>query len=644
MAPHRFDSSSKPFVRTVVFFEAYLVTAQQIADERKHKVEGKEAAAFLSAIDEEQCITLGNLADAGEEALDLVRFLDDESFDTSALAPELHHFLQRVHLLFVQGECFTMASSFTRHIVNFLEQPRTIFCQGSAKTLGGPGKVSAAVLERCRRRMIAWVTLATTVLRAEFPSFEILQAFGCLSLGGSRRGRDDSPEWRREGLERLSKFCGVKFDDVIGEWEDHWPIADKYYKDGSLTTIEAWAKALDATQKDKRRREIHPAGSLREILYRFAAYGGSTSGVERLFATSCRAAGVFRADLSIELVNDELQLLADADPKLDEALAQGAREVWAQACGKPRDTGPTRMERLDAGKRRVSKTVGGKLMLAAYLKRRRQEVEELVASKRPRVSLKRDPEAQHVGENGWHEAQEKERRFQEAKRLTRYMEAMDQGYTLPREETSGAREALRIWRDFEHRQAQKYARERANRAAENVRVPVDLTVGKVFVSPGHDIGDPTAFRQALVKFKMQRVYDRLDAKVFVVPDVTQPGQRIHWIAMLSGGLVCTSRYLASGGHAGGSIAFKAAVRSKRSVWCSDAFVAAHGEIHRILTSCARSPISRWRWLPDKAAVLSLASRRAAVGHAGEVVAFVTAAEQRSEDTGGGHGLSFRTIV
>lgn len=416
MAPHRFDSSSKPFSRTVVFFEAYLVTVQQLCDERKHAVEGKQAAAFLSEIDEEQCITLGNLADAGEEALDLVRFLDDESFDTSALAPELHHFLQRVHLLFVEGACFTLASSFTRHIMNFLAQPRTIFFNGTAKTLGGPGRVSTAVLERCKRRMIAWVTLATTVLRAEFPSFELLQAFGCLSLGSSRRGRDDDDgplEWRREGLERLSKFCGVGFDDAIGEWEDHWPIAERFYKTGSMTTIEAWAKALNATQKDKRRRALHPAGSLREILYRFAAYGGSTSGVERLFATSCRAAGVFRADLSEALVNDELQLMADADGKLDDALAQGAREVWAKVCGKPRDTGSTRVERLDAGKKRGFKTIGGKLMLAGYIKRRRQDVNELVATKRPRVSLKQDPPAHQVGEDGWEVGHEKERHFQD---------------------------------------------------------------------------------------------------------------------------------------------------------------------------------------------------------------------------------------
>ena len=95
LAKHRFDSSSKPFCRAVVFFEALLATTQQVADERKGKQEGKEAIALLSTITEEECITLATLADAGEEAILLSRFLDDEEFDKSSLAPQLTDFLAR---------------------------------------------------------------------------------------------------------------------------------------------------------------------------------------------------------------------------------------------------------------------------------------------------------------------------------------------------------------------------------------------------------------------------------------------------------------------------------------------------------------------------------------------------------------------
>ena len=139
-AAHRFDSTAKPFSRAVVYLESYLATAQQVADERRGTTEGKAATAFLEGLDEEKCITLGNLADAGEETLALVRYLDVENFDKSKLAPEIHNFVSRIHELFCEKECITMATSFTRHVLNFLKKPRTIFTRDSVKVLGAtPG-------------------------------------------------------------------------------------------------------------------------------------------------------------------------------------------------------------------------------------------------------------------------------------------------------------------------------------------------------------------------------------------------------------------------------------------------------------------------------------------------------------------------
>ena len=136
-AAHRFDSTAKPFSRAVVYLESYLATAQQVADERRGTTEGKAATAFLEGLDEEKCITLGNLADAGEETLALVRYLDVENFDKSKLAPEIHNFVSRIHVLFCEKECITMETSFTRHVLNFLKKPRTIFTRDSVKVLGG---------------------------------------------------------------------------------------------------------------------------------------------------------------------------------------------------------------------------------------------------------------------------------------------------------------------------------------------------------------------------------------------------------------------------------------------------------------------------------------------------------------------------
>ena len=73
----------------------------------------------MQEIDEEELIMLGLLADSGEETIALTRFLDNEDFDKSALAPQLNDFLARTHLLFVDGDVLTMQSSFTAHVIDF---------------------------------------------------------------------------------------------------------------------------------------------------------------------------------------------------------------------------------------------------------------------------------------------------------------------------------------------------------------------------------------------------------------------------------------------------------------------------------------------------------------------------------------------
>ncbi len=635
LAKHRFDSSSKPFSRTVVFFEAYLLTVQQMADERKSAPEGKEAAAFLASLDEEQCIALGNLADAGQECLALVRFLDNEEFDKSALASELHRFLARVDVLFSKRECVTMKSSYTRAMLNFLQRPRQLFYKNSVKVLGGPGKVSADLLDRCMARMANWTRLAKCVLRAEFPNFELLQAFGILCLHGSktlRHADENAQERDAEQEEYLSRFCnllGLDKDELVCEMEDHKPIAQRLYATGGgMTTMGAWASAVAMTQRDARSRRGHPVAALREVLARFGAYGGSTSGVERLFASSHRAAGAFRADLSESLINDELQLLCDVDPKGDEELVRGARTVWIQVYGAARDT-RNRATRLDANKKRACTKIRGKLKLAGWVKRRREEVDGLVASKRPRVSLKADSAGEIVGRNLWSEKHQKEEHFQDSKRLTRFMEVLDQGYALATEDTPGAQEALKLWRDHEHQVATDYFKGKAKLHALRCAKDTDVASQKLFVTPGANVGDEQEFKRALGKQGLQRTHDRLAADLFLVPSIEAPGQRNLWCAILSGGMLCTLKYLMSSGHAGASLALKPAITSKRQVWCSADFVTKHPEVHNILCAKVRSPASRWKWITSKEELLRQGGKRSAAGHGGEVVAFVTAREQTS---------------
>ena len=66
---------------------------------------------------------------------------------------------------------------------------------------------------------------------------------------------------------------------------------------------------------------------------------------------------------------------------------------------------------------------------------------------------------------GWTRAHAKEQEFQQSKRLTRFMEAMEQGYPVPNEETAGNKEALGLWTEHQAEVARRYDREKASNEA-----------------------------------------------------------------------------------------------------------------------------------------------------------------------------------
>ena len=630
MAHHRWDSTSKPFCRVVVFLEAYLATCQQLCDQKKGSAEGKEANAFLQQISEEELVMLGLLADSGEETIALTRFLDNEDFDKSALAPQLNDFLSRIHLLFVDGDVLTMQSSFTAHVLEFLKQRRTLFLADGARSIGGPHAMTAAILTRCMEKMRCWVSLAHSVVRAEFPNFEILQAFAIFDLVGARHTAGDLRDYVEKlkvWIERFCKFLKLDYQELVVEFEQHQPIAKRIYDTGGGTVFQAWQSAITRTQADSKKRARYPVDNLRALLFRFGAYGGSTSGVERLFSASKGAAGIFRADLSHQHINDELQLLNDKNPKGDQDLISKARAVWIQLYGASRNC-VGRPARLHTGKplKRCASDKE-KPSLCKWLKRRREEVHSLIASKKRKLTIQSAPAPEVVGIGGWTADHAKEKAFQNDKRMDRFMQAIDEEYTVGAENSAGTKEALKLWKDYKAKKIVSYHADKI-RAEKRDRSPtLDFkSMSNVFVDRSVDFqGDDVKFTQALRRHSMKRTYNRLFADTFVVPNVTQLGQRIQWCTMLVGSCVCDLKCLISGGKTGSSVAFKAAVSSRRSVWCSDSFKEAHHEIHAILCHAVGLPHSNWRWVGRDA----LKHRRARTG---EIVAFVSSVEQRHEDT------------
>ena len=89
-----------------------------------------------------------------------------------------------------------------------LRRARTFVVKGHAVSVGCAGGVSEPIFQRAFAIMCAWLTLMIAVLKAEFPSFEILHAFCVFDINGPTRSLATMPDGRVYML-RLAKtfFC-----------------------------------------------------------------------------------------------------------------------------------------------------------------------------------------------------------------------------------------------------------------------------------------------------------------------------------------------------------------------------------------------------------------------------------------------------
>lgn len=203
-AAHRYDSMYKPLSRLVTQFDAVWSTALDIANARRGTDPGKHAGAFLSTASVESLIQCAMLADAAAEAMDVVRFLDSEDYDLSSLPETLGRFIHRIDCLFLREEVLKLGH--TAVMIASLLRERTCLLpgDGAIRSLGGPGAVGRALLQRCLDRMCVWVRLAVERIDLEFPSWRLLQAFEVFDLSQARS--DDS---RKALLIRLGQEFGI---------------------------------------------------------------------------------------------------------------------------------------------------------------------------------------------------------------------------------------------------------------------------------------------------------------------------------------------------------------------------------------------------------------------------------------------------
>ena len=350
-AKHRFRSRQTPLSRAVLFMEALLAGSVEAAYTRQGRAEGTSAALWLEWIDAERLLTLGLLADSGDEGSQLIDFFDSEAYDISEVSDRCSRFVHHIDHLFVQGHC--LEQGYTQFMVEFLSSPRVLRWHNHAKVLEC---ASADTITRCLNRMRCWVALAIATIKAEFPGWHVLQAFrvfGCQPETRSAVGNQSSQV--KEPLTILAKVFGVDPMQLQQEYSDVLPLAQHIARSDRVSNVDAWTRALKKLQTSQWQvRKSHPVGAILPVFNRYAAWQGcSTSGQERTHAKQQVLLSKQRRSMGNLRERDETKLYTDLEEKDLPTIIAIARTIWSRTCGVPRQPSQSR---IDAG---VPKVVTG---------------------------------------------------------------------------------------------------------------------------------------------------------------------------------------------------------------------------------------------------------------------------------------------
>lgn len=290
-AKHRHESQSKPRGRFVLYMDAYITVAMHMMADRDSETK-QDAAAFLAYLTEEVALQAAMLADATDEGLYFTRVVDSEETDMASLQNTVHRFIQKLELLFQQGKC-TDLPGYTRFMMESLERVRVIrLSRTEVRSLGGCGKPSQAVVQRCMQRMQQFVKLAITVTVAEFPNYELCSSFRLLELHRSAPSKTCTlSDDHRTCLERLAKFFGLDRERLEAQYVARYPQALRALQSHQgMTNASAWNHAC-TERHNTRSLANHPCKELLEVVMRYMVYAISTAKVEQNFSVYKRTFG-----------------------------------------------------------------------------------------------------------------------------------------------------------------------------------------------------------------------------------------------------------------------------------------------------------------------------------------------------------------
>ena len=200
--------------------------------------------------------------------------------------------------MFERQGCLAATGCYTNHMPAVLARPRCVYIDGVPKRIGG-GAPAPEVVARCLARMCGWVRLCKEILAAEFPQFELMQAFSCFRLTHMAERRTSDAESERlvlqEKLTKLARIVKLDSNCLSAEFYDHLPHSPVRLRAGPgwhvvLRRVAGCSEQGPAGARPE--KLAHPSDTLVKVLVRMASWGVSTSGVEQSFAALRSVAAV----------------------------------------------------------------------------------------------------------------------------------------------------------------------------------------------------------------------------------------------------------------------------------------------------------------------------------------------------------------
>ncbi|CAK0839732.1 unnamed protein product [Prorocentrum cordatum] len=540
-AGHRVESGQLPLERSVLYFPAVIATLA--------------ATNFMNELDSEKALHFAMLADAGEEHYQLMRPLDYEGFPADDLSFNLSAFVDRVKTLFGAGGHPTMA---------------------------------------------------------EFPSFETIQAWGVFNVVQHDRDMGAHAEGsanvqRHKQMERLIEAFGIEAtaDELVGQMESARHLVTRVAAEKSLSSRDAWMRAAEMATANKRGgvldTSLSPPSKLMQVIVRYWAAGGSTSGVEQSFGKGYNHRV---ASLGNDACCDRMEIVELEKSDLPQAL-QMATDIWSDIFGRPRASGSgNRQLRSDAGGQHLQARHEG--CEGGWRQNRKRQLDAAASPGMLKSVHAVDPGAMLQPET-WTDEQSKEMVFVHAKKCQRLSEEARAG-RLGALENASVDELQKVVTLMEKKVTNdKQYIGRALKRRRAAAGPPDITIadGNIYVAP--DVPVTAAVAAAKAREANFTRTTASEASVFVVKEVQQPAKSVLWNAALIGGAVCTWERAVAG--AGPVAVCRAALSSHGIVYMSDAFLAECPRLAALIVDRAGShAVSKWKFTSDLVHITARAAK------------------------------------